>query len=197
MARIEPLSDEEASGISDAFEVTRKRLGFVPNSQKTMARRPQIFDAAAKLGAAVFGPGTVDLDLKMLMALMVSRAAGCMYCQAHTGLFGSQAGVSPEKENAIWEYETSPLFSDGERAALNLALLSGHVPNAVTDEDFAAVKKHYTDEQIVEMVSVLGYMGMMNRWNDTMATELESAPREHGEEILTSHGWDVGKHAAE
>lgn len=197
MARIEPLSDEEAAAISDAFEITRNRLGFVPNSQKTMGRRPQIFDAAAKLGAAVFGPGLVDLELKMLMALMVSRAAGCMYCQAHTGLFGAQAGASPEKEAAIWEYETSPLFSDGERAALNLALLSGHVPNAVTDEDFAEVKKHYADDEIVEMVAVLGYMGMMNRWNDTMATELEEAPRSHAEENLTTHGWQVGKHAAE
>lgn len=195
MPRIDPLSDDDAKAISDAFEITEKRLGFVPNSQKTMGRRPEIYDAAAKLGAAVMGPGLLDTGFKMLLALMVSRAAGCNYCQAHTGYFANEAGVPAEKEDALWEYETSPLFSDGERAALNVALLAGHVPNAVTDDDFDALKKHYSDDEIVELIAVLGYMGWTNRWNDTMATQLEDRPRNHAGDVLAPRGWQVGKHA--
>ena len=194
MPRIDPQPDEELAAISDAFETSHTRLGFVPNSQKSAGRRPEIFDAAAKLGAAVFAPGLVDLQLKMLLELMVSRSAGCMYCQAHTGLFASEAGEPPEKEDAIWEYETSPLFSDAKRAALNVALLAGHVPNAVTDANFAELKKHNSDDAIVEIVAALGYMGWTNRWNETMATELESKPRAHAEKIMAPRGWQIGMH---
>ena len=194
MPRIDPLPDTELAVTSDAFEITRNRLGFVPNSHKTAGRRPDIFDAAAKLGAAVFAPGLIDPQLKMLLALMVSRSAGCMYCQAHTGLFASEDGVPPEKQDAIWEYETSLLFSDAERAALNVALLAGHVPNALTDAEFADLKKNYSDDAIVKIVAVLGYMGWTNRWNETMATELESKPRAHAEKIMAPRGWQVGKH---
>ncbi len=102
--------------------------------------------------------------------------------------------MPPAKEEAIWEFETSPQFSDAERAALNVALLAGHVPNAVTDADFAELKKHYSDDAIVEIVAVLGYMGWTNRWNETMATELEAQPLEHAEKIMARHGWQVGKH---
>ena len=39
--------------------------------------------------------------------------------------------------------------------------------------------------------------GWLNRFNDTMATELESRPRAFAEANLTAAGWDIGKHAGD
>jgi alkylhydroperoxidase family enzyme len=114
---------------------------------------------------------------------------------AHTAHTAGRVGISDAKEEALWEYETSPLFSAAERAALRVAQGAAQVPNAVTDEDFTELKRHYTDTQIVDIVAVVALFGFLNRFNDTMATELESSPIEAGRRFLAQKGWGVGKHA--
>ena len=94
----------------------------------------------------------------------------------------------------MWNYQTSPLFSAAERAALDVAVAAGCVPNAVTDEMFMELRKHWSDEQVVEIVGVIAMFGFLNRWNDTFATPLEDEPLEFGEKHLAAHGWDAGKH---
>jgi hypothetical protein len=44
-------------------------------------------------------------------------------------------------------------------------------------------------------VAVIALFGFLNRFNDTMATELESSPIAAGTRFLAEHGWSVGKHA--
>ena len=39
-----------------------------------------------------------------------------------------------------------------------------------------------------------GPLGFLNRFNDTMPTELEAPAIAVGQEFLASHGWSVGKH---
>ena len=70
------------------------------------------------------------------------------------------------------------------------------MPNAVTDADFAELKKHYTDAQIVDIVAVISLFGFLNRFNDTLATKLEASPIEAGKRFLAKKGWSVGKHTA-
>jgi hypothetical protein len=70
------------------------------------------------------------------------------------------------------------------------------VPNAVTDDMFAELRKHWSEEQIVEIVGVIALFGFLNRWNDTMATPLEDEPIAIGERYLKRGGWTAGKHRA-
>jgi len=109
--------------------------------------------------------------------------------------YGTLFDYAADKEKALWEYETSPLFTAAERAALRVAQGAAQVPNAVTDEDFEELKKHYTDTQIVDIVAVIALFGFLNRFNDTMATELETSPLAVGRRYLAERGWSVGKHA--
>jgi len=131
-----------------------------------------------------------------MIAQMASRAAGCGYCMAHTAHSAERIGLSAGKEEALWDYETSSLFSEAERAALRVAQGAAQVPNAVTDGDFATLKEHYTEEQIVDIVAVIALFGFLNRFNDTMATELEASPIEAGKRFLSQRGWTVGKHGS-
>ena len=79
--------------------------------------------------------GGVPTGLKQLIAHVVSRSAGCLYCQAHTGHFAhTLAGETFDRVEAVWAFETSELFSDAERTALRLARDSGIQPNSATDE---------------------------------------------------------------
>lgn len=99
-----------------------------------------------------------------------------------------------EKLEALWDYPTSPLYSEAERAALDFALAAGAGPNAVTSDHFARLRRHWSDVQIVEMLAAVCLYGFLNRLNDTMATELEETPRAAGERYLSRLGWDGGKH---
>ncbi|MDA0241111.1 MAG: carboxymuconolactone decarboxylase family protein [Proteobacteria bacterium] len=196
MPRIEPLKPEEMVGFEEQFERAEKDGRAVPNFVRTIARRPEIAKAHSALRTAVIGPGTVSAELKNFVAQVASASAGCNYCWAHNADFAEKMGVPDEKEAALWAYETSPLFDDAERAALCIAQGAAQVPNAVTDQDFDELKKHFSDEQIVEIVSVIALFGFLNRFNDTMATELETQPVKAGEKHLAAHGWHVGNHAA-
>lgn len=115
---------------------------------------------------------------------------------AHTAGASLRIGVDTAKLAAIWEYRTSPLYSEAERIALDFALAAASQPNEVTDEMFGDMKRHWTEGAIVEIAAVVAFFGFMNRWNDTMATPLEDEPREVGEKYLASRGWEVGKHRA-
>ena len=48
---------------------------------------------------------------------------------------------------------------------------------------------------VLGIVAVIALFGFLNRYNDTMATELESSPIAAGQRFLAARGWTVGKHA--
>jgi uncharacterized peroxidase-related enzyme len=192
---MKPLPPETTPELHDDFVVFEKILGFVPNSILTMQRRPDMVKGFVALTKGVMDPqGSVDLGLMRLIAHFSSRAAGCQYCEAHSLIAAKIHDVSQEKLDAIWEYQWSPLYSEAERAALDFAMAAGSVPNAVDAELFTRLKEHWTDDQIVQILGAVCLYGFLNRWNDSMATDLEEAPNEMGEKVLSSGGWTGGKH---
>ena len=195
MPRIEPLPRESLPQYEDTFRMVEAALGVLPNSTLTMARRPEIMEAFARLNAVVMAEGTVSGVLKQLVATVVSAAAGCAYCQAHTSHVAERRGADGQKLAAVWEFELSPLFTEGERAALRVARGAGVTPSAVTDEDMRQLREHFDDDQVVEIVAVIANFGFLNSWNDTMATQLERSPLAWAGQHLGDAGWQVGKHA--
>lgn len=195
MAHIDPLSPDATPELAGTFRKFEEILGFVPNSLLTMQRRPQMVKAFGELTAAVMDPdGAVDPGFKRVIAHFASRAAGCRYCEAHSLLAAGISGIESEKLEQVWEYKTSPLYTAAERAALDFALAAGSVPNGVDGDIMANLKQHWTEEQIVEILGAVCLYGFLNRWNDSMATDLEESPRELGERILSRGGWSGGKH---
>jgi hypothetical protein len=106
-------------------------------------------------------------------------------------------GVETERIQAIWQYETSELFTDAERAALDIVLAASQSPNESTPEHFVELRKHYTNEQIIEILAVNCLAGWLNRWNDTVATVTDQESVDWATENLTEVGWNVGKHVGE
>ena len=195
MAHLVPLPPETTPELREDFAIFERILGFIPNSLLTMQRMPAMVRGFGELTKAVMDPnGEVDLGFMRLVAHFASRAAGCRYCEAHSLVATKIHGVSQAKLDAIWEYRDSPLYSDAERAALDFALAAGAVPNAVDAEVVDRMKKHWSEQQIVQILGAVCLYGFLNRWNDSMATDLEGAPRAMGERVLAKGGWTGGKH---
>ena len=194
MAHLQPLPKNLHSELEPLFDHYHNTRGFIPNSILTMQRRPAIAKVFMQMNKVVLYEGTVSEELKMLISLIASQAAGCRYCQAHMANLSSIYKASKEKIEAVWEFQTSPLFTEAERAALNLAYKGALVPNEAGKEDFDWLKKHFDEGQIVEIVASLALFGFLNRWNDTMATELEDYPKQVAEKLISSRGWEPGKH---
>jgi uncharacterized peroxidase-related enzyme len=194
MAHLRPLdyteiTDQDLRSTIENYEELR---GFVPNSIRTMARRPSIVKAFMQLNQAVLYDGTVPEATKMLVSLAVSLATGCRYCQSHMTNLSSIYNVSDEKIAALLNFHESDLFSGAEKAALNLAFKTASTPNEAQESDFDLLKEHYNEGEIVELVATASLFGYLNRWNDTMATQAEVVPSTVTKRVLSD--WDEGKH---
>ncbi|SKA24899.1 uncharacterized peroxidase-related enzyme [Enhydrobacter aerosaccus] len=194
-AHIAPLEDAELVSVHDVIDLARKFSGYVPTSMRIMARKPALLRAFSALISAVMRePGEIPADLKWLIAHSVSASAGCRYCQAHTAANSAKAGLPVAKIEALMEYESSALYSAGERAVIALALAAGRVPNETTRAHFDTLRAHFSEGGIVEVVAVISLFGWLNRWNDTFASDLEQSPMEFAKAHLGASGWSPGKH---
>jgi len=197
MAHVAPLEQAAVPEFAERFDHYAATRGFVPNSILTMSRRPAIARAFMDLNRAVLYEGTVPEELKMLVSLIASQAAGCRYCQAHMANLSSIYRASDEKIRAVWSFATSDLFSDPEKAALEFAYNASVIPNVSNEKDFVALRRHFDDGQIVEIVATIALFGFLNRWNDTMATDLEEHPARVAQRSIAPVGWTAGKHQAD
>lgn len=185
MTRLAPLDlDQVDSETRVMIENAEKLMGFIPNDALVMARNPALTKAMWGLVAAVYGPGQVDNGLKRLVGEASSKAAGCFYCSAHAAHGAREQGVAQEKIDAVWSFEDSTLFNEAERAAINLAMKAGVVPNETTDADFDRLKEHFSENEITEIAAVIAMFGFLNRWNTTLGTALEPVPMASVEGLL-------------
>ena len=72
-------ADDVPDSTKRIFEALEKARGRVPNLFRVAAHRPAITEALQRLLAAVMGPGVVDVRLKELLSVRVSRINNCEY----------------------------------------------------------------------------------------------------------------------
>jgi AhpD family alkylhydroperoxidase len=214
MAHLTPIDRTEAGSLEGVFAAVEASMGFLPNSMLTMAHMPQLPMAFMMLTSVTFGadlkglmaafadsvPAQGDAEENLppatvqLIAFASSVASGCRYCQAHTSHNAHRQGAAEDKLAHILEFETHPAFSEAERALVAVSMAAGRVPNEAEPAHFEALKTHFSDRQIVQIVGVIAMFGFLNRWNDTMATELEESPIAFAEKALETINWAKGKH---
>ena len=192
VAPLDRKANPEAEEMARFYEET---LGFTPNSLFTMMHRPRMAAAFLEMNQAVMeNQGRVTSALKRLIAYLASKTSGCRYCEAHAIRAAARYGSEEDKLNHIWEYKTYPAFSEAERVAFDLAVAASSIPNGVDDQIAENLRKHWDDGEIVEILGVIALFGYLNRWNDSMGTQLEDPAAEDGEKYLAIAGWSRGKH---
>ena len=183
----------QAEKMATFYEET---LGFTPNSLFTMMHRPRIANAFVEMNQAVMeNKGRVTSSLKREIAYLSSMTTGCRYCEAHAIRAAERYGSTEKRMEAIWDYKTDPVFSDADRAVFDLAIAASQVPNAVTDKIAENIRNYWDEGEIVEILGVVALFGYLNRWNDSMGTELEKPAADSAQEIIGNNGWEIGKHS--
>ena len=86
------------------------------------------------------------------MGHLASAHAGCRYCEAHTVLAAKRFGASHERLAELWNFRASSLFSAAEKAAFEFALAAASIPNAVDETIAAELYRHWSDDEIVEIL---------------------------------------------
>ena len=80
----------------------------------------------------------------------------------------AHAGETPVRLNLIATWREATVFTEAERAALELAEQGTRIADAaggVTDEAWANAAKHYDDDQLAALVSLIALINMYNRFN--------------------------------
>lgn len=85
----------------------------------------------------------------------------------------SMAGASDEKLADIWEFRTSPHYSDLEKAALTIAEGMTVTPVDVSEDDFAEARKWFSEAEMVELVGTVAMENYRARFNVAFGIESE------------------------
>ncbi|WP_214371394.1 carboxymuconolactone decarboxylase family protein [Pseudonocardia sp. H11422] len=103
-----------------------------------------------------------------LVALRVSQINGCAVCTDMHTKEAAAAGETPVRLNLVAAWRGATVFTEAERAALELAEEGTRVADAgtgVTDEVWAYAGKHYDEEQLTALVILVCFMNAVNRLN--------------------------------
>lgn len=192
---VSPIDKNASEETKEMAAFYQETLGFTPNSLFTMMHRPRIARAFLEMNQAVMeNKGKVSSMLKRQLAYLSSMTAGCRYCEAHAIRAAVRYGSEEDKLQHIWEYKTYPVFSEAERAVFDFAIAASSIPNGVDDAIAENLRNHWDEGEIVEITGVVALFGYLNRWNDSMGTQLEKPAADDGSQYLSKSGWKAGKH---
>jgi len=171
MARISYVDPQTAS--PDVKQLYEHRLRGKPGSvHKAMAHNPHALTPFLSFYAAT--GASLDRKLWELVYLRVSFINGCNYCSQHHIISSKKIGLGPDDWKALKSGDLSR-FSEVEQVALRHAEKLTKSPGAMMDADVAELKKHFSDQRIVDLHLLIGLANLTNRFTDPLGLDLEFA----------------------
>ncbi|MGH3255451.1 MAG: carboxymuconolactone decarboxylase family protein [Streptosporangiaceae bacterium] len=111
---------------------------------------------------------TLPAATQELVKLRASQINGCGVCTDMHTKEAAAAGESQLRLNLVATWREATVFTEAERAALELAEQGTCIADAaggVTDEAWANAAKHYDEEQLGALVAVIAVINSFNRLN--------------------------------
>ncbi|MEU0300272.1 carboxymuconolactone decarboxylase family protein [Streptomyces sp. NPDC006175] len=109
---------------------------------------------------------TLPKATQELVSLRVSQINGCGHCIDMHVKEAAAAGETAARLHLVAAWAESTVFTEAEQAALALAEEGTRLADAqpgVSDETWAQVRKHYDDDQVAALVSLVALMNAANR----------------------------------
>jgi AhpD family alkylhydroperoxidase len=119
--------------------------------------------AATSVPGSLLPPGTANL-----MLIRASQINGCAVCTDMHAKDAAHAGETPVRLALVAAWRDAKVFTDAERAALELTEQGTRIADAaggVTDEAWANAAKYYDTEQLAALVCTIGSINAYNRFN--------------------------------
>ncbi|HEX2321866.1 MAG TPA: carboxymuconolactone decarboxylase family protein [Streptosporangiaceae bacterium] len=117
---------------------------------------------------AVVTNSTLPAVIQELVKIRASQINGCSGCTDMHTKDAAHAGESSTRLNLIAAWRDANVFTDAERAALELTEQGTRIADAaggVTDAAWALAAKHYDDDQLAALVSLIALINTYNRMN--------------------------------
>ena len=138
------------------------RLDFLSN--------PLALKVAKHVSAAglVLRDSALPAATQELVKLRASQINGCGFCTDMHTKEALHAGESQQRLNLVAVWREATVFTEAERAALELAEQGTRIADGsggVTDEAWANAVKHYDDDQLVALVMTIALINAFNRMN--------------------------------
>jgi AhpD family alkylhydroperoxidase len=116
----------------------------------------------------VVSDSTLPAATQELVRLRASQINGCGFCTDMHTKDALAAGESSLRLNLVATWRETTVFTEAERAALELAEQGSRIADAaggVTDQAWENAAKHYDDEQLGALVSAIAIINAFNRLN--------------------------------
>ena len=169
MARISLIQPDAAS--PEVKEIYEKTLRGKPgNVQKALAHRPEMLKNFLGFYASV--GRSLERKLYELIYIRVSLINGCHYCTQHHLASSKRVGLTSEDWAALKKGDYLR-YSEKERAALTYVEKLTRSPHDISDTDFAELKRHFSDSEIVDIHLLTGVANLTNRFTDPVGLEVE------------------------
>ena len=146
----------------DEAEKTARDRKMIESAQRTGAPDPRVVSIMLrnpKTGAAwveywnkLLYHGVLPHKLKEMCRIKISVAHQCGYCSTVRSHVAKAEGLTEDLVAELLDYESSTHFSEREKAALRYADAFKKGEHAIdTDEIFAQLHEHFSDEEIIEL----------------------------------------------
>jgi AhpD family alkylhydroperoxidase len=129
---------------------------------------------AAKFAKYINSAGAVVTESPLpavtqeLVKIRASQINGCAACTDMHTKDAAHAGETPVRLNLVAAWREATVFTEAERAALELTEQGTRIADAaggVTDEAWAAAAKHYDDDQLAALACLIALINAYNRLN--------------------------------
>jgi uncharacterized peroxidase-related enzyme len=158
-------------GVAAIYERYMRTRGNVPNMFRTVAHRPEIFETMIAHFEAILQTGTVPLRLKELVIARTSQINRCAYCLSSHTQICLKLGWTREQLDNLAEFAHRDDFTAAEKAALRLAEQMTLDANHIPDAEFDALRAHFDEGEIVELMAAIGLFNYFNRFNNALQME--------------------------
>lgn len=147
------------------YSMTRRRFGKVLTPLKVfVARMPLAFGRFYGKISALDKKLLLPAETAMLVRERVARLNVCLFCIDIGRSFTIQASMNQAKFDALEQYNTNPLFTDGERAALDYVTELTR-DKRVNPDTFARMSAYYSERAICEIVWLVASEHFYNMTN--------------------------------
>jgi len=160
--RLEAIENPSNPLLKIAYWFSKKQFGIVMTPLKVIyARKFPLLQFAMKIAKFEEKQNTLSPDLRLLIKTAAATENGCTFCQdiALAQAVKGKLGIS--KFKAIISGENSDAFTEKERAVLNV-IRQYASERKVSDENFAALKKHFSETEIVEILALNAFEQFYN-----------------------------------
>jgi AhpD family alkylhydroperoxidase len=132
----------------------------------------------------VVADSSLPMVTQELVKLRASQINGCGFCTDMHSKDAAYAGETQQRLNLVAAWREATVFTEAERAALELAEQGTRIADAaggVTDEAWADARKHFDEEQLAALTGLIALINAYNRMNVILKMPAgDYQPGQHG-----------------